>query len=113
MNNPKIPPPYRGPSVPSTKPEAPPPTASAPAPRGISGTDASQDAPSSSQSSSLAISGEGVMQRLRYFENLAEQYEHYIQVLQATIKRQGAAVPTAYFAPLNGDAGSYRPKASS
>ncbi|HSV90893.1 MAG TPA: hypothetical protein VLH80_07320 [Nitrospiraceae bacterium] len=59
-----------------------------------------------------APTAEGVMQRLRYFENLAGQYEHYIKTLQAALARTGQAVPVGYFAPLTGEAGSYTPKVS-
>ena len=57
-----------------------------------------------------ALTVEGFHQRLRYFENLAEQHEAYIEVLKATIQRQGGAVPSAYFAPLTGAGGSHNPK---
>lgn len=58
------------------------------------------------------VTAEGVMQRLRYFETLAAQYEHYILTLQAALTRTGHAVPTAYFAALTGAGGSYVPKVS-
>jgi hypothetical protein len=57
------------------------------------------------------VTTEGVMQRLKYFENLAGQYEHYIGTLKAALGRTGHAVPTAYFASLTGEAGSYVPNA--
>lgn len=57
-----------------------------------------------------AMTGEALMQRLRYFENLAVQHEGYIETLKATITRQGGAVPVAYFAPLTGAGGSHTPK---
>lgn len=57
-----------------------------------------------------AMTGEALMQRLRYFENLAVQHEGYIETLKATITRQGGAVPVAYFAPLKGEGGSHTPK---
>ena len=59
------------------------------------------------------VTAEGVMQRLKYFETLAGQYEHYILTLQASLHRTGTAVPAAYFAALTGEGGSYMPKVSS
>lgn len=56
------------------------------------------------------ITTENIMQRLRYFENLAGQYEKHIAVLNQAITRAGHAVPVGYFAPLTGAAGDYRPK---
>ena len=61
-------------------------------------------------SSAPALSGESLLQRLRYFENLVEQKDQYIDHLKALVARQGAAVPSAYFAPLTGPGGTYNPK---
>lgn len=98
--NPNIPPPYRPANAkPSDGSQTSSAAVSTPSP---SGTSPSAPAP--------AITGESLMQRLRYFENLATAYEGYIGVLQAAVRRQGGAPPTAYFAPLNGEGGSYTPK---
>lgn len=69
-----------------------------------------QTAPSPAQAAPV-LTGEALLQRLRYFENLVEQKDQYIQQLRASITRQGGAVPTAYFAPLSGPGGTYTPKA--
>lgn len=72
-----------------------------------------QSAPTETEPANKPIvTAEGVMQRLRYFETLAGQYEHYILTLQAALKRTGHAVPTAYFAALTEPGGSYVPKVS-
>lgn len=95
--NPNIPPLYKpteAPTASQTPAAAPAQTAAATAP--------SAPAP--------ALSGEALMQRLRYFENLAEAYEAHIGVLAARVRQLGSAVPTAYFKPLTGVAGSYTPK---
>lgn len=98
--NPKIPPLYRGTS--DAKPSA-----TAQNLQQAAGTTAT-DTAASSPAPGLTV--EGFHRRLRYFENLAEQHEAYIEVLKATIQRQGGAVPSAYFAPLTGAGGSHQPK---
>lgn len=93
-----IPPPYKAP-VSTVQPATPP---VAPKPKPPTVTPVGVQAP--------AMTGEALMQRLRYFENLAVQHEGYIETLKAAITRQGGAVPVAYFAPLTGAGGSHTPK---
>lgn len=70
-----------------------------------------QKAPAAVAKAALpVISTETIFQRLRYFENLAVLHERYIDELKAKITSLGAAVPSAYFAPLSGPGGSHTPK---
>lgn len=105
--NAKIPPLFKrdasSSSAATTKPSA---TAQKPA------ADAGKNATGPASSAPALMTGEGVMQRLRYFENLAVQHEAYIKTLRAAITRQGGAVPVAYFAPLKGAGGDYSSSAS-
>lgn len=98
MNNPKIPPPFkRSSAADETKPSA-----------------SAQTQPSATEqalrSPAPPLTGEGLMQRLRYFENLVEQKDQYIDQLKATVTRLQGAIPTAYFKPLSGEGGTYQPK---
>lgn len=118
--NSKLPPAYKAPAAAATSSAAPstapavvkkplPPAASA-ANKPATTSQKAVVAPAPKTAAAPVITTETLMQRGRYFETLATQYEKYIEQLQATIKRQGGAVPTAYFAPLKGAAGSYTPK---
>ena len=101
-----IPPPYKsGP----TAPPAAVAKAKTPIPPHVS-TVQNQATTAAAPANKPVVTAEGVMQRLKYFETLAGQYEHYIMTLKATLSRTGTAVPTAYFASLTGEAGSYVPK---
>jgi hypothetical protein len=68
--------------------------------------------PTAPSAQAPAMTGESLLYRLRYFENLATQYEAYIATLQGAVKRQGGAPPTAYFAPLKAHGFSYIPNVS-
>jgi len=99
--NPKIPPLYK--STQSAGEASPKPSDTAQKPDEAPGKNAAGPAPSAP----APMTAEGLMQRLRYFENLAVQHEAYIKTLRAAITRQGGAVPVAYFAPLKGPGGDY------
>lgn len=104
MNNPNIPPLFkRSSSADETKPSD---AAQTAAPSG-----ATTSANTATSAPASALTADGLLKRLRYFENLLEQKEAYIEVLKAAITRQGGAVPSAYFAPLTGgEGGSHQPK---
>lgn len=98
MNHPNIPPPFkRSSAADETKPSADAQNTAAPA---------AQTPASPAQ----ALTGEALLQRLRYFENLVEKKDQYIAQLKAAVTRVGGAVPTAYFEPLSGEGGTYQPK---
>lgn len=117
-----IPPPYRPPAsapaasaapAPASKPKPPPYKPPVSTVQPVTPTVAPKAKPPTVTPAGVAppaITSEGLMQRLRYFENLAVQHEGYIEALKATITRVGAAVPVAYFAPLTGEGGSHTPK---
>ena len=109
-----IPPLYKTTLAGDLKPAAPAPNASAIPPHVSTMQHASvdQNAVGSAGANKPIVTAEGVMQRLKYFETLAGQYEHYILTLQAALHRTGTAVPAAYFAGLTGEGGSYTPKVS-
>lgn len=54
--------------------------------------------------------GEHIMQRLRYFENLAEHQFDHIATLSAMLSRSGAAVPAMpHFPSLKSPIGDFHP----
>ena len=54
--------------------------------------------------------GEHIMQRLRYFENLAEHQAKHIAVLSDMLTRHGAAAPVMpHFPELKSPVGNYDP----
>jgi hypothetical protein len=87
-------------------------TAAVPAPRLPAASPGSAPAPAQKIQApeTVAITGEHVFQRLRYFENLAERLFAHVKVLTAQVTRTGTAPATLPdFPRLRSPAGDFDP----
>lgn len=54
-------------------------------------------------------SGEAIMQRLRYFENLCDLQAKHMNELRSLVTRTGTAIPSVHFPVLRGAPGDFDP----